>query len=168
MPKYSIEFNEESSRWIAQEAHEDGMVFYGYGESPVLALEDVKCSHESLNKALSYEEIIKDPSKLGLNGEKEKSPRVGFEEKPKFKPRDTFKNQVIQFIDNLGADDICQLNISTDVMLAATPTGVDRKAGDMYLAMVARKFCDASPEYVLQETIDYPAKKTYEFFQTVK
>ncbi len=142
--KYKIIFEENT--WIAKEIHEEGLTLNGYGDTPENALKDIKSSHDSLNKALNYTE-----------------PQT-----PKDKIRETFKRQINTFIDELGQDDICQLNICTEVLARMTPSGVEKKQGDKYLAVVVKKSCGDKENYTLQEIMDYPAKKVFEFFQTVK
>jgi hypothetical protein len=88
--------------------------------------------------------------------------------KKKNTPFDVVKNHVIQMMEKLGKEDICSLVLSTELYKKATSTGEDTKGGDEYLALCIRKINNVPEDYVLSESMIYPAKDIYDFSQKVK
>ena len=148
-------------QWGAWYTTEEGKELFALGYTPTHAFEEVLAlsKGEIRGKVSTSENIHNQMSTEVENVEVSKE---------NFKPMDLVKNQVNEFIDGLGKDDKCLVSISTEIYLKATPNGGEKVAGDVYLALAVKKKACISDECILQDTMDYPAKKVYEFFEGVK
>jgi len=85
-----------------------------------------------------------------------------------FNTFEVINNHVRDFISDLGNDDVCSMCVSTDILLGVTEDGTKRVFGDKYMALVAKKSVNVPSGYILQSSVDYPAKKVFEYFKEVK
>jgi hypothetical protein len=150
----------------------DGVDFFGYGDSPDNAIKDINKSINTYYNELgiSTKKPYTKPTlvELTLKEYEDKLVAKEIKEKKPFKPLEVVRNHVNEMIDQLGDEDKCLLTISTELYKKATPTGEDTQAGDIYLACVIRRNGIVPEGYVLSETMTYPAKEIYEFFQNLK